>query len=88
MPNHIHMILIVRSPNGRGDPSPTVDSMIGWLKFQITKEINQIRNSIGDRIFQRSFHDHIIRNRDDYDEIARYIHENPKRWKADRFYTE
>jgi len=39
------------------------------------------------QIWQRSFYDHIIRNREDYDEIYKYIYENPIRWQADRFYA-
>jgi hypothetical protein len=40
------------------------------------------------KIFQRSFHDHIIRDSDDYIRIAKYIAENPKHWQHDCFYTE
>lgn len=84
MPNHIHILLSVSKAGGRGDPSPTVDAAIGWLKYQATKEINQMRTTTGEKIFQRSFHDHIVRNRDDYQEIYQYICDNPMRWKYDR----
>ena len=79
MPNHIHILLSIVKDDGRGDPSPTVDTMIGWLKYNATKEINKIRGSAGEKIFQRSFFDHIVRNRDDYYEICKYIYENPRR---------
>jgi REP element-mobilizing transposase RayT len=88
MPNHIHLLLFVAEDDGRGDPSPTVDGAMGWLKYQMTKEINQARNTLGEKVFQRSFHDHIVRNRDDYREIYRYIQENPIRWKYDKLYAE
>ena len=88
MPNHIHMLLSIMEINGRGDPSPTADTIMGWFKYQSTKEINKIRGSAGEKIFQRSFYDHIIRNRDDYNEIARYIYENPSRWYYDELYSE
>jgi REP element-mobilizing transposase RayT len=39
-------------------------------------------------IWQKSFHDHIIRNREDYEEHLRYIYENPMRWYYDELYTE
>ena len=73
---------------GGGDPSPTVDTAMGWLKYQITKEINKVRNTKGEKIFQRSFHDHIVRNYDDYCEIRKYIHDNPIRWKYDKLYID
>ena len=36
-------------------------------------------------IWQRGFHDHIIRDRRDYEKIAKYIYENPIRWQYDCF---
>ena len=88
MPNHVHLLLSVVKDDGRGDPSPTVDTAMGWLKYQITKEINKVRNTKGEKIFQRSFHDHIVRNYDDYCEIRKYIHDNPIRWKYDKLYID
>lgn len=87
MPNHIHLMLFIYN-DGRGDPSPTVDRAIGWFKYQITKEIHKVRGSVGEKIFQRSFYDHIIRNREDYEEHIKYIHENPMRWYYDELYAE
>jgi hypothetical protein len=40
-----------------------------------------VRKHIGEQIFQTSFNDHIIRNKNDYAEIWKYIDENPVRWK-------
>ncbi len=88
MPNHIHLLLFVANEDGRGNPSPTVDKVIGWLKYQTTKEINMQRNTIGEKVFQRSFYDHIIRNRNDYQEICKYIYENPICWHFDKLYAE
>ena len=34
----------------------------------------------GENIWQRSFHDHIIRDEKDYDTRWQYIDENPKKW--------
>lgn len=88
MPNHIHILLSIVKDDGRADLSPTVNTIIGWLKYQSTKEINKLRASTQDKIFQRSFFDHIIRNRDDYEEHVKYIYENPIRWYYDELYTE
>ena len=87
MPNHIHLLLSVIKNDGRGDPSPTVDNAIGWLKYHATVEINKSRSTSGEKIFQRSFYDHIVRNYDDYCEIHNYIYENPIRWQHDKFYS-
>ena len=69
MPNHIHILLSIIKDDGRENPSPTADTVVGWLKYQATKEINELRGGMCDKIFQRSFFDHIVRNRDDYNEI-------------------
>ena len=87
MPNHIHIIFCIQN-NGRGDPSPTISNVVGWLKYNVTAQINKKSNTFGDKIFQRSFHDHIIRDENDYLKIWNYIDANPQKWKEDCFYTE
>ena len=87
MPNHIHILLSIVKDDGRENPSPTADAVVGWLKYQATKEINQLRGSSSEKIFQRSFFDHIVRNRDDYYEICKYIYDNPIRWSCDQLYS-
>lgn len=87
MPNHIHMILVLSGENGREDPAPTnptISQIIGWFKYQTTKNIN--KNDII-KIWQRSFHDHIIRNEQEYREIWDYIDQNPLKWDEDCYYT-
>ncbi|MBQ8741476.1 MAG: transposase [Clostridia bacterium] len=85
MPNHIHILLVVKN-GGRGNPSPTIDTAIGWFKYMTTKEINKTSNAQGRKIFQRSFNDHIIRGEQDYREIWQYIENNPIKWTDDEFY--
>ena len=87
MPNHIHLVIALKN-DGRGNPSPTIDRAMGWFKYMATKEINKLLETPGKKIFQRSFHDHIIRGEDDYKEIWQYIDNNPLKWALDRYYTE
>ncbi len=87
MPNHIHILVALKN-GGRGNPSPTIDRAMGWFKYMATKEINKLSGTSGRKIFQRSFHDHIIRGEEDYREIWQYIDSNPARWKEDKFYIE
>ena len=82
MPNHIHMILNIPYDDGRMISSPTsVLTAIGQMKRYASKKI-------GEPIWQRSFHDHIIRDISDYEKISKYIYENPIKWQYDCFYTE
>ena len=60
-------------------PTKSVVNIIRSIKILTTKEI-------GYSIFQRSYHDHIIRNEKDYTEIYQYIENNPARWAEDRYY--
>ncbi|MBE6770482.1 MAG: hypothetical protein E7548_07020 [Ruminococcaceae bacterium] len=84
MPNHIHLILAVENSGTSRAPSPTnnaVSHAISTFKRFVNKEIGQ-------NIFQRSFHDHIIRNEQDYLKIWNYIDTNPLKWEEDCFYIE
>ena len=48
-----------------------------------------IRQKYGEiSVWQRGYHDHVIRNREDYEMIAKYIYENPLRWELDKLYSE
>ncbi|MBE5758732.1 MAG: hypothetical protein E7332_01670 [Clostridiales bacterium] len=88
MPNHVHLLLTIADGLIEEKGKPSIASIMGWWKYQCSKEINEKRSSQGQSVFQRSFFDHIIRNQYDYDEIYNYIEENPLRWKWDRLYSD
>lgn len=80
MPNHIHiMIAIQQNHNGRILSAPTISTIIGQMKRWVSKQI-------GFPIWQKSFHDHIIRNQTEYRQIWQYIEENPLKWELDCYY--
>ena len=82
MPNHIHLLLRVCADEyGRPLVAPTMSRVVKQLKGVVSKQA-------GISIWQKSFHDHIIRNREDYEEHSRYIYENPMRWYYDELYAE
>lgn len=78
MPNHIH--LIVTLDNSGGDRTPPLHKVIGQLKSYTTNKFNNI-------LWQRSYHDHIIRGEQDYRKIWEYIDTNIIRWEKDCFYN-
>ncbi|MBR4879665.1 MAG: transposase [Clostridia bacterium] len=85
MPNHIHLILMINT--GAASSSPTIVDVVRALKSMITIECK--KNGFTDeKVFQRSFHDHIIRGENDYRKIWEYIDTNVIRWKDDCFYDE
>ena len=79
MPNHIHMIISISPDAGDRGQSP-LQMIIRNMKAYITKQI-------GFSVWQRSFHDHIIRDENDYLEICKYIDDNPFKWTEDKYYT-
>ena len=60
-----------------------LDKTIGFMKMNAAKKINR---TYGEKFWQRSYHDHIIRDEDDYWRIAEYIENNVSRWQKDCFY--
>jgi len=60
-------------------PSPTLGNIIGGFKSGVSRRC-------GFAIWQRSFHDHIIRNTQDHIRITEYIKNNPSTWENDCFY--
>ena len=85
MPNHIHILLYLSYNDGRIISSPTINKPISTIIGQMKREISK---KIGIPIWQKSFHDHIVRNKKDYEEISKYIYENPIKWQYDCFYTD
>lgn len=81
MPNHLHLLLrIDAEENGRAMPVPTISTIIQQTKGYVTKQI-------GCSIWQSRFYDHVIRNQADYDDVYRYIENNPTQWEQDELYT-
>ena len=86
MPNHIHAILILNGETAGASPRPTLTDIVCTYKSLTTRECK--KNGFREKLFQTSFYEHIIRSREDYEEIVKYIYENPIRWCYDELYTE
>ena len=78
MPNHIHAIVVL------SDGSTELPMVIGQYKSATTRKIRTLVPDI--QLWQTSFHDHVIRNQQDYERIWNYIEGNPGKWKDDCFY--
>ena len=90
MPNHIHGIInIVRAADlpplqyKNNDRSKMILSkIIHGVKSTVTRQINKM-HKLQKPIWQRSFHDHIIRNNRSLNQIRKYIINNPENWQFD-----
>lgn len=98
MPNHVHGIIIMRDTDvGEGlRLSPTHDAVskkrhglteiVRALKSFSVRCINVLRETAGTKVWQRSFHDHIIRNEASLNKLREYVIYNPALWEKDTFY--
>ena len=81
MPNHIHLLLQIHAGNdGRPVAAPTVSQVVNQLKGAASRQA-------GFPLWQKGFHDHVIRGDADYKEIWNYIQNNPATWENDKLFT-
>ncbi len=67
--------------------SRTLSTVIGAYKSAVTRGINQQMGLQAPKVWQASFHDHIIRSERTLAYIRNYIDTNPGRWEQDSFYS-
>ncbi len=81
MPDHIHILIVINDSDtdGRIISAPTgtnkqrLEVIIGQMKRWVSKQA-------GFPLWQKSFHDHIIRTQEDYFHVWNYIDSNPRLW--------
>ena len=84
MPNHIHAILRMEKMEPMSQ-QPTIMDVVCAYKSLTTRACKQAMPI--DKLFQTSFYEHVIRNREDFEQIAEYIANNPKQWELDSLYV-
>lgn len=80
MPNHVHMLILLT-----GENCPALSTIIGSYKSNVSKQIHLINPAV--HVWQRSFHDHIVRSENTLERIWKYIDENPYHWNEDKFFV-
>ena len=81
MPNHIHMILVLQEGN-----TVQLPQIVAQFKSGVSREAGKGIPRI--QVWQRSFHDHVIRDQKAYEKIWNYIECNPLSWEKDCFYMD
>ena len=71
----------------RGVQSRSLGAIIGSFKSAVTKKIHQMEACKNVRIWQRNYHERVIRDDREYEEIANYIVANPSNWELDREFS-
>jgi hypothetical protein len=68
------------TPPDREKKNATLSDVIGAFKSAATRRINALQGTPGAPRWQRSFHDHAIRDALDLELHRNYIETNPRRW--------
>jgi putative transposase len=71
MPNHVHIVLELREPGTR------FGGIVGTYKAAVS------RTSKRSGLWQRGYHDHVVRDEEDLARIREYISTNPIQWALD-----
>jgi putative transposase len=85
MPNHVHGVLLLHaSPS-----APSLSQIVQWFKTMMTNAYLRGVKEEGwqpyvGKLWQRSFYDHIIRNKQSLATIRKYIVNNPITWDEDQ----
>ena len=94
-PNHVHGIVVINQPVGVIQESPTyaepvaqrrrmlLSKIVGRLKMVSAKQINALRGSSGQPLWQRNYYEHVIRDEGSLKRIRQYFADNPAQWEFD-----
>ncbi len=69
----------------------TVGDIVGAYKSLVANKclnIYKTKNETMGKLWQRNYHEHIIRNEQSYQTISNYIINNPANWNDDKFFVE
>ena len=100
MPNHVHAIIKIGNSVGAycntplqkqtktkfQSPSKNLGAIVRGYKSTVTKKINELQNTPGIPVWQRNYHEHIIRNEKSLGKIRDYIFHNAAKWEKDKFH--
>jgi len=70
----------VESPGPR---SGSIGAIVGSYKSAVTKQINELRGTLGARLWQRNYYERIIRSDAELNRIREYVVQNPATWDTD-----
>lgn len=90
MPNHFHLIVEIKGAVSDyfeqptrifGGRQPRLSTLIGSLKSGVSRKTPFMPKPL----WQKGFHDHVIRTFEEYLTICDYIDNNPANWRKDCF---
>ena len=90
MPNHFHAIITIDRTDM--EFAPTISQIVqNFKRYSTIEYIKLVKDGMvppfNGQIWQRSFHDHVIRDEKGFLKIWNYIEGNPSKWEEDCFYV-
>ena len=64
----------------------SLGAIVGHFKAAVSRRANRLATGHNQKIWQRNYYEHIIRNEKSLHEIRQYILENPAKWEEDSLY--
>ena len=68
--------------------SNSIPTIVKLLKASSTKRINILRDTEGLPVWQRNYHENIIRTEATYIKVSDYIRNNPLKWEDDMYFIQ
>lgn len=72
------------APTANGPKPKSLGAMVAGYKSAVTRRINALREMKDAPVWQRNYHDRIIRNERELNAFRKYIEENPLQWALDQ----
>lgn len=79
MPDHLHGVIVISEQDKK---SYSLATIIQNFKSISTRKINKITHNSGVSIWQRNYHERIVRSDQDLDRLRQYMLTNPENWKV------
>jgi putative transposase len=92
MPNHFHALIGISTREGDGMRPTTLPRVVQGFKAATTVAYGRGVRTLAwppfdGRLWQKGYHDHIVRSDHDLERIRDYIVANPSSWERDAFYS-
>lgn len=65
----------------------SLGTIVGAFKASVTRSARRASMVHGTPLWQRNYHEHIVRNESDLDRLRKHIAVNPARWDEDSLYS-
>ena len=95
MPNHVHALFAIAAdwerdkimaPAFANRIARSVSSIVSGYKGAVTRGVRHKLQDDSFSVWQRGYHEHIVKSETTFETIYQYILDNPARWTEDTFF--